>query len=64
MFLLGGMQMLGIGVVGEYLGKIYLEAKRRPRYVVEDSVASTVLHDALRGGNHPRQSAGGMLEAR
>jgi glycosyltransferase involved in cell wall biosynthesis len=35
MFLLGGIQMLGIGIVGEYLGKIYLETKRRPRYFVE-----------------------------
>lgn len=35
MFLLGGIQMLGIGIVGEYLGKIYLETKHRPRYFVE-----------------------------
>lgn len=29
---IGGLQLLGIGIVGEYIGKIYLETKRRPRY--------------------------------
>ncbi len=32
---LGGLQLLGIGVVGEYVGKVYGEAKRRPRYIIE-----------------------------
>jgi glycosyltransferase involved in cell wall biosynthesis len=34
-YLLGGIQLLSIGVIGEYLGKIYLETKRRPRYIIE-----------------------------
>lgn len=32
---LGGLQLLAIGIVGEYIGKIYLEVKDRPRYFVE-----------------------------
>ena len=33
---LGGIQMLSLGVIGEYIGKIYLETKRRPRYVISE----------------------------
>ena len=33
---IGGLQLLSIGVVGEYVGKIYLESKHRPTYIVEE----------------------------
>lgn len=32
---LGGLQLLMIGIVGEYIGKIYLETKRRPKFFIE-----------------------------
>lgn len=37
-YLLGGVQILCIGVIGEYLGKLYQEAKARPRYIIEKIV--------------------------
>ena len=33
---LGGLQLLAIGVIGEYIGKIYMETKGRPRYIIEE----------------------------
>lgn len=32
---LGGIQLFMLGVVGEYIGKLYLESKHRPRYIIE-----------------------------
>jgi glycosyltransferase involved in cell wall biosynthesis len=37
---LGGLILLSIGIVGEYIGKIYLETKRRPRWSIEKTVWS------------------------
>lgn len=37
---IGGLQLLMIGVVGEYVGKIYLESKHRPKYIIESVTLS------------------------
>jgi glycosyltransferase involved in cell wall biosynthesis len=37
-YLLGGIQILCIGVLGEYLGRVYQETKARPRYIIEKYV--------------------------
>ena len=33
---LGGLQLLSIGIIGEYIGKIYLESKARPRFIIQE----------------------------
>ena len=38
LWFLGGLILLSIGVIGEYVAKIYLEVKRRPRYLVQDFI--------------------------
>ena len=37
-YFLGGIQLLSIGILGEYVAKIYLETKQRPRYFIEKTI--------------------------
>lgn len=40
-FFLGGVQLLCLGVIGEYIGKIYMEVKKRPKFLIQEEVRSS-----------------------
>lgn len=40
-FFFSGIQLLSLGVIGEYIGKIYLETKARPRFIIEKRTGNT-----------------------
>ena len=39
---IGGIQMISIGIIGEYIGKIYQETKRRPRYIISENLEEKI----------------------
>jgi glycosyltransferase involved in cell wall biosynthesis len=54
-WLIGGLQLIAIGLIGEYIGKIYKESKRRPKYNIEIdtySLTQRILKDTVERNVH------------
>ena len=46
LFMLVGLQFIGMGLLGEYIGRIYTDVRGRPRYYVEENVGRGIEGDA------------------
>lgn len=56
MLLVAGVQLIVLGVMGEYIGRIYLETKHRPRYVVDERTGDGATAPSFaRGGEPPHE---------
>jgi undecaprenyl-phosphate 4-deoxy-4-formamido-L-arabinose transferase len=46
--LVGGLQLAGLGLIGEYLGRVYLKLNRKPQYVVRETTDEPVTEGTSR----------------
>jgi len=49
----GGVQLVLLGIMGEYLGRIYTEVKHRPRWVVRQALGVQLTQDQLSNESNP-----------
>ncbi|MCE4051620.1 MULTISPECIES: glycosyltransferase family 2 protein [Bacillaceae] len=52
LWLIGGLLLMSIGLIGEYIGKIYEEVKQRPRYIIEDNLCRNKQANAVKSKVH------------
>jgi hypothetical protein len=54
-YLLGGIQLLSLGILGEYISKLYLETKRRPRYFIAETTGDGSAPQRIQGDEKIRR---------
>jgi len=53
---IGGVQLMALGMIGEYLGRMYIETKQRPLYLIDELISASQV-EAMRGEKTSRQPA-------
>jgi hypothetical protein len=61
-WIVGGAQLIALGLIGEYIGRVYTETKRRPRYIIEER--SRGLTEANENHGRPNKAAAPRLDRR
>jgi glycosyltransferase involved in cell wall biosynthesis len=61
MYFLGGVQLLSIGVLGEYTAKLYFEVKQRPRFFIDEIVGQHSGMDGAGAGSEQPETAAGKV---
>jgi polyisoprenyl-phosphate glycosyltransferase len=58
-WLIGGLQLMAIGLIGEYIGKVYQETKQRPKYIIDIDLLN--LSKPYVNGDHEEERARGFI---